>query len=361
MLRSRVTFGQALPSRGAADLVIGGPPCQGFSVAGRMDPNDPRSRHVWDFLGVVARVKPRVFVMENVKALAVNRRWAQLLRSLVSEAEGMGYLTQLLILNASHFGVPQARERMFLIGRTEGASVAPVPVSAGVPPTVRTALKGLPRYGEAGNDTFCRAIITTAKNPVLRRSPYAGMLFNGQGRPLSLDRPATTLPASMGGNRTPIVSQLSLDGKDDGWVEKYHAHLWAGGEPHESVPEHLRRLTVEEAAALQTFPIDVEWGGGQNAAYRQIGNAVPPALAYHVALAVRRSLGLAELDADETTDLSHEVEELLQSMRSLVPVHLQLSLDVEESIAEYAKDGNSERLRRAIDKVTSGDGLVKSL
>ena len=59
-----------LPERGSADVVIGGPPCQGFSVAGKMDPNDPRSRHVFDFLAMVKRIQPRAFVMENVKALA---------------------------------------------------------------------------------------------------------------------------------------------------------------------------------------------------------------------------------------------------------------------------------------------------
>src|SRR3989442_3830462 len=66
---------QHIPDRGSADVVIGGPPCQGFSVAGRMDPKDPRSRHVWDFLAVVDHIQPKAFVMENVAALAQNRRW----------------------------------------------------------------------------------------------------------------------------------------------------------------------------------------------------------------------------------------------------------------------------------------------
>ena len=64
-----------LPDPGSAAIVIGGPPCQGFSVAGHMDPADPRSRCVHDFLDVVDRLRPRAFVMENVKALAVNSRW----------------------------------------------------------------------------------------------------------------------------------------------------------------------------------------------------------------------------------------------------------------------------------------------
>lgn len=282
---------QSLPAAGTADLVIGGPPCQGFSVAGRMDPNDPRSRHVWDFLGVVKRVQPRAFVMENVKNLAVNARWAGLRAAITGAAERLGYTVTLLLLNASHFGVPQARERMFFVGLASGrGAVRPIPTSAHQPPTVRNALLVLPPWGSPGNDSMCTARVTLARNPVLRRSPYAGMLFNGQGRPLALDRPALTLPASMGGNRTPIVDQEELTAGADPWVKRYHAYLMRGGAPFERAPERLRRLTVQEAAAIQTFPNDVSWAGPQSAQYRQIGNAVPPRLAEAVARAVGAAL-----------------------------------------------------------------------
>lgn len=284
-----------LPRAGDVDLVIGGPPCQGFSVAGRMDPNDPRSRHVWDFLGVVRDLAPTVFVMENVKALAVNRRWSQLRNELFAQAMRLGYHVQLLLLNAAHFGVPQARERMFLIGSKSSTPIIPLPTSSEQPPTVRSVLESLPPYGSPGNDTLCAARVTPAKTPVLRRSPFAGMLFNGQGRPIDLDRPAPTLPASMGGNRTPIVDQRQLDAGEPCWVVEYHKHLWEGGDPVDHVPERLRRLTVEEAAALQTFPPGMHWAGRQSAQYRQIGNAVPPKLAYHVAKAVARSLNGVEV------------------------------------------------------------------
>lgn len=283
-----------LPARGETDLVIGGPPCQGFSVAGKMDPSDPRSRHVFNFLAIVRELRPRAFVMENVKALAVNRRWAQLLAALRSEAEVAGYATQLLLLNSSHFGVPQARERMFLIGILGRAfEIEPTPTTRERPPTVREALDRLPPYGTPGNDRLCVARVTPAKKPVLRRSPFAGMLFNGQGRPLDLDRPAPTLPASMGGNRTPIIDQQQYKDGGESWVVGYHAHLMAGGEPFDEVPDRLRRITVEEAAEIQTFPQGMHWGGSQSAQYRQIGNAVPPALAYHVARALRDALRFA--------------------------------------------------------------------
>lgn len=289
------------------DVVVGGPPCQGFSVAGHMRPDDPRSRHVWTFLEIVEELAPRAFVMENVAALATNPRWSEVIHALRARAEDQGYKTSLWLLNASHYDVPQGRQRMFLVGSTTEAIAAPPAVTAEAPPTVRDVLASLPRVGEPGNDTLCTAIVTPAKRPVLRRSPFAGMLFNGKGRPLNLDAPASTLAASMGGNRTPIVDQDQLDGKaSESWIVGYHRHLWDGGEPYPSIPPRMRRLTVEEAAAIQTFPRDWEFVGRQSAVFRQIGNAVPPRLAYHVARAVAAALRRGRLAAG-----SPEAPELL--------------------------------------------------
>ena len=161
--------------------------------------------------------------------------------------------------------------------------------------------------GKPGNDSLCTAKVTPAKKPVLRRSPFAGMLFNGQGRPLDLERPALTLPASMGGNRTPIVDQHQLERRGESWVIDYHEHLWNGGDPVARVPDHLRRLTVEEAAAIQTFPRGMHHGGRQSAQYRQIGNAVPPKLAEQVAKAIVRSLSNVDVARDSAWSEQYEL------------------------------------------------------
>lgn len=286
-----------LPSEGSADLVIGGPPCQGFSVAGKMDPNDERSKHVFHFLDVVERVRPKAFLLENVKALYENRKWSDIREGLRERADQLGYNTEIYLANASHFGVPQARERMFFIGvkKELGTPVAPAPTTAENLPTVREALSQLPRYGEPGNDSFCTARITTAKSPVLRKSPFAGMLFNGAGRPLNLDAPSFTLAASMGGNKTPIIDQRVLEFEEaESWVIDYHSDLWQsnGASVVTDVPDYLRRLTVEEAAAIQTFPLNMPWQGPQSARFRQIGNAVPPRLALAAARAIKTALAL---------------------------------------------------------------------
>ena len=166
--------------------------------------------------------------MENVGALALNRRWAPLIARLKRRADELEYETTLMILNASEYGVPQARTRMFFVGTRDAQGLSVQPITRDRRPTVREALSSIPPVGEEGNDTLCRAKITPAKNPVLRRSPFAGMLFNGKGRPLNLDAPATTLPASMGGNKTPIIDQLSLDEHVEPWVISYHRRLWKG-------------------------------------------------------------------------------------------------------------------------------------
>lgn len=270
-----------IPERNSAEIVIGGPPCQGFSVAGRMDPNDPRSRHVWEFFQVVAQINPIAFVMENVKALGLHSRWAETRASLQSKGEQLGYQTRLLLLNAADYGVPQLRERMFLVG-IKGKTM-PVPPKISGRTTVREALSELPEHGKPGNHSICKAKITLAKTPVIRKSPFAGMLFNGQGRPIDLDAPSPTLPASMGGNRTPIIDQLSLKTGEKPWVLAYHEALLSGKPFSGSVPERLRRLTVEEAAKLQGFPTGMSFVGSQCAKFTQIGNSVPPPLSFAVA------------------------------------------------------------------------------
>jgi DNA (cytosine-5)-methyltransferase 1 len=239
-------------------------------------------------------VRPLAFIMENVPHLALSPRWHRVILDLIYRAHVLGYTAHLMVLDAADYGVAQHRERMFLIGLPSGVPFAE-PALAGRRVTCGEALRALPAFGDVGNSQACTARIVPARKPVLRGSAYAGMLFNGAGRPLNLRAPSTTLPATMGGNRTPIVDteELRLPVKMAGWAETYYARLRQGGEPFTEVPPEagLRRLTVEEAAAIQSFPRGMRFQGPQTARFRQVGNAVPPLLAWHVAQAVTRSLG----------------------------------------------------------------------
>lgn len=283
------------------DLVFGGPPCQGFSVAGKMDPSDARSELVFTFMNVVESLKPRVFVMENVRALAKLSKWQPVRERLFQQARELGYGCCLLLLNAADYGIPQARERMFFIGAAGLPSTMveklvedKLSECRRVAPSAGEVLSSLPTYGSDGNPITCTAAIHLAKHPIIRRSPYAGsLLFNGRGRPINLNSVAKTLPAEMGGNHTPIVNQALLDNPSaEDWLVSYHEALCNGTTTPETahVPSDFRRLTVLEAAALQTFPAGYHFCGRVAKQYRQIGNAVPCQLAELVAGAVASQL-----------------------------------------------------------------------
>lgn len=276
-----------------ADLVFGGPPCQGFSVAGKMDPSDERSRLVFDFLNVVESVKPKAFVMENVKALGALDKWSDVRNELIRKSHALGFkFAQIIILNATEFNVPQKRERMFFIGIREprkgmnlSAEIEKYRQKSG---NVRTILEELGVAGNPKNSRVCNARITLAANPILRRSPYAGMLFNGAGRPIDPEDYANTLPASMGGNKTPIIDEEHVFGSGKSWIKEYHSQLMRGSRAKfRDAPAFLRRLTIDEALQIQTFPKNYNFKGRQNSVYKQIGNAVPCNLAQAVGFAVR--------------------------------------------------------------------------
>jgi DNA (cytosine-5)-methyltransferase 1 len=287
-----------ISSTNSVDLVFGGPPCQGFSVAGKMDPNDPRSELIWRFMDVVERTNPKAFVIENVKALGKLAKWEGVRDRIIERANELGFSTDYIILDSSDFGVPQRRERVFFVGvrdvdiTNESLSIM-LDKHKKEAMSVRETIKHLGRAGTDMNPHTCQAKITFASNPIMRKSPYAGMLFNGMGRPLNLDVVSTTLPASMGGNKTPIVDEeLLYNEHANNWIEEYHSGLRNGTitPSYNNAPNRLRRLTLKEAALIQSFPVEYEFYGSKSAVYKQIGNAVPCGLAEAVANAVKEIL-----------------------------------------------------------------------
>jgi DNA (cytosine-5)-methyltransferase 1 len=267
--------------RGRFALVAGGPPCQPFSVGGkRLAADDPRNG-IPQFLRVVAQLQPAAFVMENVAGLAVSTKWPYF-RSVLAQIERLGYAASWSVLEAADFGVPQKRRRLFVVG-TRGCRFSFPGPTHGPGVECSHVLAGSvvdphrPR-GEANT-----AIVTYALRPSLRPGAYHGHIYNGGGRPIELSRPAPTLLASMGGNKTPWLDTLGV-------VPEYHAHLLAGGSPRRGRVPGARRITVEEAALLQGFPAGATFAGRRSSQYRQVGNAVPPALGRHIGLALRRQI-----------------------------------------------------------------------
>lgn len=285
----------ALSSFKGVSVLFGGPPCQGFSVAGKMDPNDSRSRLVWTFMEAVEIVRPKVFIMENVAALGRLAKWKDIRDGIVSCGESMGYKVSFDIHHTSDYGVPENRERIIFIGvrkdvGTTGEFYKKLKDQRMPSRSVREILLDTGVFGTEDNPQTCTANVSLAIHPVIRRSPYAGMLVNGAGRPINLDGIAPTLPASMGGNKTPIVDEVALHNPSvPNWFETYHDMLIRGEvkPSHVQVPPTIRRLTIKESAAIQTFPAGYRFCGRKTKQYKQIGNAVPCLFAKAVARSVQ--------------------------------------------------------------------------
>lgn len=255
--------------RDSVDVVAGGPPCQPWSDGGKgLGHEDPRDGFP-QFIRAVRMIQPRAFLIENVAGLTRGARRPHFLR-LLRELAALGYEVRDRVLVAADYGVPQRRKRLFIVGIRSGEFAWPDAThgaSAGAPwRTAGDVLSATRVLGELNP-----SIVTYAKRPDLRPSPYDGLLFNGGGRPINLADPAPTMLASMGGNKTPWIDTQEI-------VPSYHAYLMAGGEPRAGIVPGARRITVGEAAALQTFSEGTEFAGPRSSQYRQVGNAVPPML-----------------------------------------------------------------------------------
>jgi DNA (cytosine-5)-methyltransferase 1 len=269
------------PMRGHVALVAGGPPCQPFSVGGkRLAADDPRNG-IPQFVRAIGEIRPRGFLMENVAGLAASTK-REYFFEVMGQFERLGYTMTWSVLQAADYGVPQNRSRLFAVG-LRGRTFCFPPPTHGAQAARPWKAAGAVIGSCQPPDNLNHAKVTYARNPSLRPDPYHGHLFNGGGRPIRLSRPAPTMLASMGGNKTPWLDTLDL-------VPRYHAHLAGGGAPRQGPVPGARRITVDEAAVLQTFPPGTLFAGPRTSQYRQVGNAVPPQLANHVGRALRQQL-----------------------------------------------------------------------
>lgn len=262
-------------------VVAGGPPCQPYSVGGLrrgvMDVRDGLPQ----FLRVLEEVRPEAFLMENVPGLAKGTQLSRL-SSLLHEMENLGFHVSWKVLHAADFGVAQRRQRLFVVGSRSPGFEWPKPThGSGTRRKWVSAREILIPENTVGVPNASK--VTYARTPDLRPSPWDGHLWNGGGRPINPDGLVPTLLASMGGNKTPW-----LDGGDI--VPTYHQRLVRGGKPRTGTVRGARRITAEEAAMVQTFPVDMPWAGRRSSRYRQIGNAVPVKLAEAVGKALHRHI-----------------------------------------------------------------------
>ena len=224
-----------------ADVVIGGFPCQDFSISGKRQGLNSKRGQLYRFMvDVVEHCQPQVFIAENVKGLL---SIDGVIEQITADFGKIGYEVQYRLLNASNYGVPQNRQRVLIVGTKPQADPFeyPDPEAAAKIVTAQQAIKDLEgvEWDGVNGHVWSKAKLTT-----------------GQGqKPIKADQPSTTIRAEHHGN---IEYHYALD----------------------------RRLSVREAARLQSFPDSFKLVSNSTESYRQIGNAVPPILAWQIANSV---------------------------------------------------------------------------
>ena len=267
---------------GQVDVVIGGPPCQGFSVQRRGDDNDPRNQLVLEYVRLLKEIKPKFFVMENVGGI-LSHRGQPFIRALFDNMSEAGYKIQQKKLTASDYGVPQDRKRVIIIGElTDKEAGFHYPEPTDLPKkTVRDAIEDLMYMDE--ND------LPNHKADKLS--------------PINLQR-IRSISEGQGRDALPDELKLACHKKNDG-----HRHLdtygrMAWDQPGPTITARFdsfsrgrfghpvldRTITLREGARLQTFPDDFEFIGTKVEIARQIGNAVPPLLGEAIAESVKKCL-----------------------------------------------------------------------
>lgn len=277
-------------SRGDVDLIVGGPPCTPFSKSGywidyKRAGLDPDRFLLDHYVRFVRELKPRAFIMENVHALAYDNHNRSSLDALLESLENLGYTIARRVLVAAEFGIPQVRQRLFILGSRIGAPTFPSETHSGsyerqnryanlgLKPFVTCAeafadLANEPEDGEkvAGLYGHLLPEIPPGENYLYftKERGHLKPLFKWRGRywtfllKLDPNKPSSTIQAQPG----PYIGPFHWDN---------------------------RRLRIPELKALMTFPQEFRFEGNRRAIQMQLGNAVPPALAEIVAEELIRS------------------------------------------------------------------------
>lgn len=273
-----------------ADVIIGGPPCQGFSIAGKRIVDDERNKLYKSFVSFVEFYKPKVFLMENVPNI-VSMGKGVVRDNIIKDFETLGYNVVYKVLISSEFGVPQNRKRAFFIG-TKGEDIFTFPdikvlqfISA------EEAISDLPEISTCDG----------AKYPIKPESEYQEKIREGSvglyNHEITNHSEKTIEIISMvpdGGNYKNLPEHLHKTRKVNiAWTRlnsKKPSFTIDTGHRHHFHYKYNRVPTVRESARIQSFPDSFIFLGSKTSQYKQVGNAVPPLLAEVLAKSLKKYL-----------------------------------------------------------------------
>lgn len=281
------------------NMIIGGPPCQGFSLKGKkLGLEDPRNYLFNEYLNIVEKVQPDVFIIENVKALlSTSAGWFK--NQIIDKVHQLGYYVEYGILNASEFGVPQARERAIFICCKEKAISLPKGNHNIV--TVKEAISDL-AYLNSGEGAFEQDYINepTSKYQIERRKNSTKLYNHKASNHSALAiKKLSMIPPECGKEHLPqeLLGKQQFSGtwgrlKWDTVSPTIDTRFDASSNGTNNHPFLNRSITPREAARLQSFDDDFVFIGAKVQIRQQIGNAVPPLMAKAIADKIYNQIGV---------------------------------------------------------------------
>lgn len=256
------------------DVIIGGPPCQGFSMAGNIGRkfiDDSRNQLFREFARIVEIVQPSYFVMENVARLFTHNK-GETKKEIIELFKKMNYNVDCKVVNTADFGIPQVRNRVLFIGNRISNNIIFPTKTIDKPISIKEAIDKLPKLKSGEKSKIPNHISMKHSEQMLEKMKYV----------------------SDGGNRNEIPELIRPKSGD---VRKYIRYK--STEPAVCVTGDMRKifhysqnraLTVRELATLQTFPLDFIFKGSTISQQQQVGNSVPPILAKEIALTIKKMM-----------------------------------------------------------------------
>lgn len=273
--------------------VIGGPPCQGYSTVGTRDVNDPRNHLYLEYCRVVEQLQPKFFVIENVKGLLTLNK-GMFKDDIVNRFSKLGYNVTYKLLNASDYGVPQSRQRVFFIGLKD--DVFEFPEEKEFKVSSSDAISDLPSLDNLDNHqeiySYSSDQELTEYQKLMRKN--SEMILNHNFT-----------------NHTEQTKDVISKIKDGGKISDLPEEYWGirkYNKAFQRMNSQLPSLTIDtghrnyfhykenrvpsvrECARIQSFPDDFVILGSKTSQYKQVGNAVPPLLAQEIALQIKKYL-----------------------------------------------------------------------